>query len=164
MSSTAALRARLTELAVLPDAQAHSMPAAYYTDANWLAGEEEMLRRQWMCVGHVGEARAPGDFFTTELLGEQLLIARDQDGALRVLSNVCRHRGNKVAEGAGNARKFICSYHAWAYGADGGLLSAPLMKGSEAFDPNCRLPEFAHEVWNGYSSISMAKRRRWRLS
>ncbi len=153
--TTEALRRRLTDLATRPDEQAHSMPAAYYTDPDWLTGEEEMLHSQWMCVGHIGEVRKPGDFLTTELLGEQLLIARDQDGVLRVLSNVCRHRGNKVATGAGNARKFICSYHAWAYGADGGLLSAPLMKGSDAFDPDCKLPEFAHEVWNGWLFVNL---------
>ncbi len=155
-NTTVALRARLAELSALPDEQAHSMPAAFYTDPDWLAGEEELLRRQWMCIGHIGEVKAPGDFFTTELLGEQLLVTRDQDGALRVLSNVCRHRGNRVAEGSGNARKFVCSYHAWAYGADGALLSAPLMKASAAFDQSkCSLPVFASEVWNGWLFVNL---------
>ena len=155
--TTVALRARLYKLSALPDDLAHSMPASFYTDADWLTGEEDMLRRQWMCIGHVGEVKAPGDFFTTELLGEQLLVTRDRDGDLRVLSNVCRHRGNKVAEGSGNARKFICSYHAWAYGADGALLLAPLMKGSAAFDQSkCSLPEFPHEVWNGWLFVNLS--------
>ena len=66
--TTEVLRRRLTDLATRPDEQAHSMPAAYYTDPDWLTGEEEMLHSQWMCVGHIGEVRKPGNFFTTELL------------------------------------------------------------------------------------------------
>ena len=38
-----------------------------------------MLRREWMCIGHIGELRNPGDFFTTDLLDEQLLAVRDTD-------------------------------------------------------------------------------------
>jgi hypothetical protein len=54
---TVALRARLYKLSALPDDLAYSMPASFYTDADWLTGEEDMLRRQWMCIGHVGEVK-----------------------------------------------------------------------------------------------------------
>ena len=109
------------------------MPAAFYTSADFLAAEtEEVLRREFLCVGHVGEVRNPGDFFTTELLGEQLLVVRDMDGGVRVLSNVCRHRGNRVAEGRGNARKFVCQYHNWAYDTAGALKVAPRSQASIA--------------------------------
>lgn len=131
---------------------AFGMPADYYTSPAMLELEcDRVLRREWMCLGHVGELRNPGDFFTTELLGEQLIVTRDMGGTVRVLSNVCRHRGNRVAEGAGNTRKFVCRYHTWSYDTTGALVAAPLMKGQTGFDKNkCGLPEFASEIWNGW--------------
>jgi phenylpropionate dioxygenase-like ring-hydroxylating dioxygenase large terminal subunit len=133
------------------------MPAEYYTSMDLLEQETiEVLRREWMCLGHVGEIRNPGDFFTTDLLDEQLIVTRDIQGAVRVLSNVCRHRGNRVAEGAGNSRKFVCRYHTWSYDTTGALLSAPLMKGQTGFDKEkCGLPEFASETWNGWIFVNL---------
>jgi len=103
------IRAELSEIAGLDAASARTMPSAFYTSPEFLKLEEEhLLRRQWLCVGHIGEIPQLGDFFTTELLGEQLLVVRDLEGEVRVLSNVCRHRGNLVAEGKGNTKRFIC--------------------------------------------------------
>ena len=130
------IRAELSEIAALDADRARTMPPAFYTSPEFLEIEEEyLLRRQWLCLGHAGEIAKPGDFFTTELLGEQLLVARDLTGEVRVLSNVCRHRGNLVAEGKGNTKRFMCQYHAWTYRTDGTLLRAPLMEGAKNFDP-----------------------------
>ena len=151
------LRQELSRRAGHPAEDAWAMPALYYTSAAFLEVERnEVLRREWMCIGHVGELRKPGDFFTTELLGEQLLAVHSEDGAIRVLSNVCRHRGNIVAEGRGNARKFVCSYHAWAYDTAGALKVAPFMKRQRSFDQSkCSLPEFASEVWMGWLFVNL---------
>ncbi len=151
------LRQELSARAGLPADEAWAMPAHYYTSADFLEAEtDEVLRREWMCIGHVGELRKPGDFFTTELLGEQLLAVHSEDGSIRVLSNVCRHRGNVVAEGRGSARKFVCSYHAWAYDTTGALKVAPFMKRQRRFDQSkCSLPEFASEIWMGWLFVNL---------
>ena len=143
--------------AALPDEEALAMPAEFYTSAAFHEIEiETVLRREWLCIGHIGEVRSPGDFFTTEMVGEQLLVVRDSDNTVRVLSNVCRHRGNRVAEGSGNARKFVCQYHTWSYDTAGALIAAPLMKKRPAFDRNkCGLPEFASEIWNGWIFVNL---------
>lgn len=150
------LRLELADRLARPAEEAWAMPAEFYTSPAFLEVEtEELLRQDWICIGHVGELRNPGDFFTTELLGEQLLAVRDVDGQVRVLSNVCRHRGNRVAEGAGNARKFVCQYHAWTYDTTGALKVAPMMRKQAAFDQSkCGLPEFASEVWKGWLFVN----------
>jgi choline monooxygenase len=133
------------------------MSAAYYTSSAYLEVErEELFRKQWICIGHVGEIPGAGDFFTTELVDEQLLVVRDSSGTVRVLSNVCRHRGNIVAQAAGHAARFVCGYHAWTYGLDGQLLGAPLMVEGGHFDKrNCRLPQFASETWQGFIFVNL---------
>lgn len=142
----------------LPPEAARAMPAEYYTSQDFLALEtEQVLRNEWLCVGHVGEVPNKGDYFTTDMLDEQLLIAHGQDGVIRVLSNVCRHRGNRVAEGTGNAKRFICAYHTWRYDTAGALISAPHMKGQTGFEQSkCSLPEFPSEAWNGWLFVNLS--------
>ncbi len=151
-NSVARIRIELSEISKLGADDARTMPPAFYTSPEFLEIEEEhLLRRQWLCVGHTGEVSQPGDFFTTELLGEQLLVVRDLESEVRVLSNVCRHRGNLVAHGKGNTKRFMCQYHAWTYRTDGSLLRAPLMEDAKNFNSKgCALPRLACEIWNNF--------------
>lgn len=151
------LRTRLGELGTLAPEDGYAMPAEYYTSPGFLELEtDQVLRREWMCVGHIGEIANPGDYFTTDLAGELLIVSRGMDGEVRVLSNVCRHRGNRVAEGAGNTRKFVCRYHTWSYNTEGSLVAAPHMKGQTKFDKSrCGLPEFASEIWKGWIFVNL---------
>ena len=52
-----------------------------------------------------------------------VLLTRASDGELRAFLNVCSHRGSIVVpEGTGNASRFTCPYHSWAYDNRGALL------------------------------------------
>ena len=148
---------QLAELATLDVEQARTMPTTFYNNQELLEIEKEkVFRQQWACLGHVGEIPNPGDYFATELVDEQLLVVRGEDNTVRVLSNVCRHRGNMLAQGKGNRKTFICQYHAWTYASDGVLKRAPLMDKANGFDPSlCRLPEFKSEIWNGFVFVNL---------
>ena len=62
----------------------------------------------------------------------------DDDGLPRAFLNTCRHRGARlVCEPEGSLRRIQCPYHAWTYGLDGGLKSAPFTEGLVDFDPAC---------------------------
>ena len=133
-------------------ARAFSLPGAFYTDANWMRREREALfLADWVCVGRIDEVASPGDFFSFDHVGEPLLVVHGRDGVIRALANVCRHRGTVIADGSGNARKFLCPYHHWAYDTTGQLLNAPHLDAHEAFDrAGCRLPEIRLETWQGF--------------
>jgi phenylpropionate dioxygenase-like ring-hydroxylating dioxygenase large terminal subunit len=61
-----------------------------------------------------------------------------------------------VADGKGNARKFMCPYHHWAYDTTGRLLNAPHMESHQAFDmKDCRLPELKCEFWQGFIFVNL---------
>jgi choline monooxygenase len=117
-------------------ARAWSIPARFYTDAEVFRVErEKIFARSWQVVGHAHQLVNPGDFFTTELQGEPLLLVRGAKGELRGFYNVCRHRAGPPAEGCGSKKLFRCSYHGWTYGLDGALISAPEFEGVEDFHP-----------------------------
>ena len=151
------IRDELTRLKGISADQARTMPPVYYTSAEFLALEEEYIfRKEWICIGHTGEIPNPGDYYVTDLVGEQLIVTHSRDGNVRVLSNVCRHRGNLLAEGSGNRKNFICAYHAWVYNSEGHLLNAPLMDRIENFDKaTCSLPSFATEIWRGFIYVNL---------
>jgi choline monooxygenase len=116
--------------------RAWSLPATFYTDPAVLAREkEEIFARTWQVVGHADQLAHPGDFFTTELVGEPLLLVRGAHGKLRGFYNVCRHRAGPPAEGCGSRKLFRCAYHGWTYGLDGSLISAPEFEGVRDFPP-----------------------------
>ena len=152
------LRDVLTDITHLDRENARTMPSGFYTSETFSELENEYIfRREWVCLGHVGEIANPGDFFTTELVGEQLLVSHAYDGKIYVLSNVCRHRANLVETSeCGNRRSFVCRYHAWTYGTDGQLKTSPLMKKVKNFDmKSCKLPQLATEIWNNFIFVNL---------
>jgi choline monooxygenase len=115
-------------------ARAWTLPSHLYTEAAALAAEKEKIfARSWQVVGHHDKAANAGDYFTTELIGEPLLIVRGSDGKLRGFYNVCRHRAGPPAEGCGSRKLFRCGYHGWTYDLQGALISATEMEGVEGF-------------------------------
>lgn len=157
MTSVAGYKARLATLAALPGDAPRTLPGHAYTDPEIFKAEATApLFHGWHCLGRADEVASPGDYFTQTLLDEPLLVIRGDDDAIRVLSNVCRHRGMPLAEGRGSAKRFVCSYHAWTYARDGALLRAARMENA-GFDANtCRLPEFACTIWQGFIYVSLS--------
>lgn len=115
-------------------AHARTPEAAFYTDAAVLRAERErVFARSWQLVGHVDQLEAGGDFFTTSIGEEPLLLVND-GGTLRGFFNVCRHRAGPVAQGCGRQRVFSCRYHGWTYDLGGRLMRAPETEGIAGFD------------------------------
>ena len=84
---------------------------------------EELWRRTWIYVGHESQVPGAGDYLTTTIGTEPVIMVRHTDGSLRVLRNRCAHKGTKVVtERMGNAGRFLrCPYHGWSYRTDGSL-------------------------------------------
>ncbi|MDF7774812.1 aromatic ring-hydroxylating dioxygenase subunit alpha [Sphingomonas sp. AOB5] len=100
--------------------------ATTYSDPDYLAAEQTVLRQNPVIIGHSSSLPNAGDFLTDRSLGLPILLSRQTDGSLKALLNICRHRGSPVClEKSGNAKIFVCPYHAWSYRSDGSLLRAP---------------------------------------
>lgn len=103
-----------------------------YVDAEIFDLEmKHLFANTWVFVGHDSQTPNPGDYFTTEIGRQPIVMIRHQDGEVHVLYNRCAHKGTKlVIDRTGNTGKFFrCPYHAWTYKTDGTRLGMPLRKG-----------------------------------
>jgi choline monooxygenase len=143
-------------------ARAWTLPSYLYTETAAFAAEKErIIARSWQVVGHRNQAAEAGDYFTTELVGEPLLIVRGSGGELRGFYNVCRHRAGPPAEGCGSRKLFRCGYHGWTYGLDGSLLSATEIEGVEGFRPeDLALVPVRVEEWFGFIFVNLDREAR----
>ena len=87
---------------------------------------KRIFTRSWNYLCHESQLAYPGDYLTTEIADNPVMVIRDEDNTVRVLHNRCAHRGAKLLEnGQGNAAVISCSYHGWCYKTNGELLSIP---------------------------------------
>lgn len=103
------------------------IPPGRYLDKEFLALEKaQVWQKSWVYAGHMDEIPEPGDFMLWRNLGAEIIIAHGENGTVRAFHNTCRHRGAAVVSAdSGSTKSFVCPYHGWAYGLDGGLLAVP---------------------------------------
>ena len=74
-------------------ATAVGLPPAVYSDPGFFDFEmEAVYEREWICVGRADQIPDPGDFYTTTVAGEPLIVARNKAGKVNAMSSVCQHR------------------------------------------------------------------------
>ena len=98
----------LAQLADLVDSKNGFVSARIFADQQLYERElETVFGDSWLFVAHESEVPHPGDFVTRYMGEDPVIVCRGRDDQVRVLLNVCRHRGRKLClEDAGNIRTF----------------------------------------------------------
>ena len=151
-----ALLREVGRIGALPLEHAQTLPPGAYTSAEFFQLEvDRVFKPGWMCVAHVSQLPAKGDYLSLNWLGELMAVVND-GVRIRVLSRVCLHRWAPICEGKGNTGSFVCPFHKWAYTLEGKLIGAPLMDKAADFDlDSCTLPEFRTEVVDGFVFVNL---------
>lgn len=135
---------------------ARALPAVAYRSSAVFETEQQLVwRGGWVFVGTIDQVALPGDYFTTFVGGQPVIVLRSQAGELAALSNMCAHRGTLLVDDPGNTKRFQCPYHAWTYRDDGSLLSVPHADRDDVDkDAHC-LPSYRCESWHGLVFVSV---------
>ena len=134
-----------------------SLPRPFYGhETVYRADLEHIWRKGWLFAGHACEIRNPGDWLTLQVETDSLIVIRGEDGAVRALHNVCRHRGSQiVAPGRGSTKRLVCPYHQWTYDTKGALT---FCRGMHELDKaEFSLKKVQCEVVEGVIFISLAE-------
>ena len=146
------------EASVVDVADAKHLPPWTYTSEDWFLFEREaVFDRSWLCVGRAAHASNPGDYFTVTINDDPLVVIRGEDLQLRVMSNVCQHRGHLLVEGTGRIERglFRCPLHNWSYDIDSGSLQhAPDMQKTNFDRAAICLPQLRVEEWMGFVFVN----------
>ena len=164
-------------------AGAKTLAQRYFVSPEIFAQEQsKIFSKQWILVGHQSQIPKAGDYFSSEVAGESLIVVRDHSStrepagaerpgraarsvdereasqSIRGFYNVCRHRGTRLREDqTGHASAIQCPYHAWTYGLDGRLVGAPHMDGVPGFDKaDYSLHPVHLGVWEGFIFVNLS--------
>lgn len=85
----------------------------------------ELLRRYWQPVALTEELPDNGPPLPVRLLGEDLVLFRDDGGRLGLLGLHCSHRGADLSYGRVEDGGLRCIYHGWLYDVGGRCLDQP---------------------------------------
>jgi Rieske 2Fe-2S family protein len=141
--------------------EARTLPARFYTDPELFQRELRAIHHDmWLHAGRAEQLPEPGSYFLVRFAGVNLIVLRDEAGGIAAFHNTCRHRGTLLCkEGEGRLPGSIqCPYHAWTYGLDGRLRSAPLMEKVVGFEPEQHsLGRVATAVWDGHVFVNLGE-------
>ncbi len=141
-----------------------SLPKASFTsEAEFRRERDAILFTDWFCVGRSAGLAAAGDYLTADVAGESIVVVRGDGGALKGFYNLCRHRGSRlvppedcepaaVSPGPSGcfAGSIRCPYHAWTYGLDGTLRSAPFLPDLRGHRAALSLHQVDIDTWGGF--------------
>jgi len=141
---------------------ASTLPARFYKDpAVFEIVREQIFARNWQFIGDTDCVKVPGTvhpFTLLEgLLDEPMVLTRDMDDNVHLLSNVCTHRGMQVVEGISNERHLRCRYHGRRFGLDGCFQHMPEFESACGFPaPSDNLPKVPFGSWSKllFASVS----------
>ena len=107
----------------------------------------EMLRRYWHPIAFINELKKRP--LRRRLLGEDLVVFRDDRGRLGVLALRCSHRGTSLEFGHLEDGGLRCCYHGWLYDVGGKILEMPGEPADSTFWQRLRHPAYQVQELGG---------------
>lgn len=85
----------------------------------------ELLRQYWQPVALSDELEGKRPVRPVTLMGQELVLFRDEQGRLSLMDRDCPHRGADLSFGRLEAGGLRCPFHGWVFDADGNCLETP---------------------------------------
>lgn len=108
-----------------------------------------LLRRYWHPVAVAGELTVEQPIKAVRLLGEKLVLFRDQRGGYGLVGERCPHRSASLAYGRIEADGIRCPYHGWKFDGRGRCLEQPAEPAGGSFKDKIRHTAYPVEKLGG---------------
>lgn len=140
-------------------ARAYTIPASWYVNKDLYDLElQTVFSSNWHLAGRLDQLQEPGQYITTDIGTEPVVLVRDNDCVLRAFFNVCRHHAATVmTEAEGSASHFRCPYHGWTYSLAGELKGTPDFAGVCDFErENNGLVPVPVAEWENWAFVNLS--------
>jgi phenylpropionate dioxygenase-like ring-hydroxylating dioxygenase large terminal subunit len=108
-----------------------------------------VLRRYWQPLALAEELPAERPLKDVRVLGEDLVVFRDETGRYGALERRCAHRAGDLAFGRLEDGGLRCPYHGWLWDASGKCLDQPAEPADARFCDKVRQPGYPCIERNG---------------
>jgi 5,5'-dehydrodivanillate O-demethylase len=102
----------------------------------------QLLRRYWHVVGAASELTDRKPKKRVRVLGEDLVLFRDQTGGYGLVGEHCSHRGASLYYGFVEDGGIRCAYHGWKYDACGRCVEQPFESPEARFKEKISHPAY----------------------
>lgn len=93
----------------------------------------KLLRRYWQPVALAEELDGPKPMKAVKLLGQDMVLFRDDSGQLGLLDRDCPHRGADLAFGRIEDGGIRCAFHGWLFNVKGQCMETPAEPANSKF-------------------------------
>src|SRR3954471_5642922 len=101
----------------------------------------ELLGHYWQPVA-LSEELLAGDPVPVTLMGEELVLFRDEQGRPGLLDVHCSHRAADLSFGRVEGGGLPCLYHGWVFDVNGKCLEQPCEPAGKEFTERIRHPAY----------------------
>ncbi|XVA03063.1 benzoate 1,2-dioxygenase large subunit [Prescottella equi] len=107
-----------------PESGRYQVRRSIFTDEQIFDLEmKHIFEGNWVYLAHESQIPNVGDYFTTYIGRQPVVISRSKDGELNCLINACSHRGAMLCRRkTDNRTTFTCPFHGWTFNNKGKLL------------------------------------------
>ncbi|MBM2809674.1 MAG: phthalate 4,5-dioxygenase [Chloroflexi bacterium] len=109
----------------------------------------ELMRRYWQPIALSKEVAPSGKPRQLKIMGEDLVLFRDEAGTPGLLGLHCSHRLTSLAYGRVEDGGIRCPFHGWLYDASGHCLEQPAEPEGSTFKERIRHPAYPCEELGG---------------
>lgn len=109
----------------------------------------ELMRRYWQPAGLVDELSGPRPVKPVKLLGEDLVLFRDEAGRYGLIGKHCPHRGADMCFGRLEDGGLRCPFHGWLFDVTGQCLKMPAEPDDSTFPAKIRHTAYPCVAKNG---------------
>jgi phenylpropionate dioxygenase-like ring-hydroxylating dioxygenase large terminal subunit len=137
-----------------------SEPIGYhrYTSKEFAGLEfEKVFMRAWQWACREEHIPNEGDYHVYDVGQRSIILVRDPQGKIRAFNNFCLHRGTQLKPSGdqGNANRFTCPYHGWAWSTTGKIASLPCRWDfPHLSDDDLEMPEIQVDTWGGFVFVN----------
>lgn len=81
---------------------------------------KNVFEKDWVFLCHESQIIGHGDYYSTFIGRQPVLVIRDKDGTINAFLNACAHRGALLTDRRqGNAKTLSCRFHGWCFNTQG---------------------------------------------